>query len=101
MYKLQTLKKAISNYERSLPNTMLYKISTKINDFYSLLDKQIERVYKKYSESHTAKEKDLDLDNDNSLYLKDNFLDKTKFFDDNMPIMRQIDEEITLDNGII
>jgi len=31
----------------------------------------------------------MDIDNDNSLYLKDNFLaDKSKFFDENIPIMR-------------
>ena len=66
-----------------------------------LIDKQADKVYQKYAETHEGKEKDLDLDNDNNLYLKDNFLDKTKFFDESIPMMRQIDEEITLDNGII
>jgi len=88
MYKLQTLKKAISNYERSLPPSMLYKISSRINDFYTLIDKQADKVYQKYAETHQGKEKDMDIENDNSLYLKDNFLDKSKFFDENIPIMR-------------
>jgi hypothetical protein len=48
-----------------------------------------------------VKDKDIDLDGDDNLYLKDNFLDKSKFFDENLPVMRQIDEEITLDNGVI
>ena len=81
---------------------MLYKISTKINDFYTLIDNQADKFYQKYAENHQGKEKDMDIDKDNSLYLQDNFLaDKSKFFDENIPIMRQIDEEITLDNGII
>jgi hypothetical protein len=48
---------------------MLYKISTKINDFYTLIDNQADKFYQKYAENHQGKEKDMDIDKDNSLYL--------------------------------
>ena len=70
---------------------MLVKIQSKINDFYCLIDKHAENCLKKiYSAANAdqGKDKGLDLDNDNNLYLKDNYLDKTKFFDENMPTMR-------------
>lgn len=59
-------------------------------------------VYPKYVvRDNQVKDKEMDMDNDGNLYLKDNYLDKSKFFDENLPVMRQIDEEGTLDNGII
>lgn len=95
MRQLELLKQHLLNYEATKADAISENLRTCINSLFEHIEIFEQQAVKDLNGMEPG--------HDDNGYNHADFLEKSKYFDDNMPIMRQIDDDGGLDNmgGII